>query len=162
MKIKEMTISARAKVCLLNAGYEEVSDLEDVPASSLRKIKNMSQSCVNEVMSFMIDYMKSENHEIVKSGNTPSVIDHYMKDENTPVTQVNSNISFLHRSIQTLHLSIRTIDCLHRAGIYTVEQLCSLTESNLRSISYLGFFNRKEIIRALEEDGLSLATIELH
>ena len=162
MKIKEMNISARAKACLLRAGYEEVSELKDVPVSVLGQIQNMNQSCVNEVVSFINNYMSSENYKIIESAGETDVVNFPGNDEISVVTREESNNNLLHRSIQSLDLSLRTLDCLHRAGVYTIEKLCSLSEYDLRSIYYLGYFNRREIIDALEEAGLSLRKDDLN
>lgn len=162
MKIKEMNISARAKACLLRAGYEEVSELKDVPVSALGQIRNMNQSCVNEVVSFINDYKFSESNDVIKRTGESDIVIHPTIGGVSVVTPKESNNDLLHRSIQSLHLSLRTLDCLHRAGIYTIEKLCSFSEYDLRSIYYLGYFNRREIIDALEEAGLSLRKDDLN
>lgn len=160
MKIKEMNISARAKACLLKAGYEDVSELKNVPVSMLSQIRNMNQSCVDEVVSFISNENFSDNYDIIELTGETDIISTTTNDEITLVTKGDSN-NHSHRSIQSLHLSLRTLDCLQRAGVYTIEQLCSLSEVDLRGMYYLGYFNRREIIDALENVGLSLRKDDL-
>lgn len=64
MKIKELPISARAKVCLLNAGYEEVKDLKDVPDEQLLGIRNLNMKGVAEVRMIINNYF-SENESLL-------------------------------------------------------------------------------------------------
>lgn len=44
MKIRELTISARAKTCLLAAGYEDIEELESITDEELLNIRNLN-SC---------------------------------------------------------------------------------------------------------------------
>ena len=43
MKIRELPISARAKMCLLSAGYEDIEELENIADEELLKIKNLNE-----------------------------------------------------------------------------------------------------------------------
>ncbi len=49
MKIRDMNISARAKSCLLRAGYIDSSELKELTEEQLLSVKNLNQNCVNEI-----------------------------------------------------------------------------------------------------------------
>lgn len=49
MKIRDMNISARAKSCLLRAGYLVSSEIKDLSDDDLLSIKNLNQNCVDEI-----------------------------------------------------------------------------------------------------------------
>lgn len=59
--------------------------------------------------------------------------------------------------VQQLDLSVRTMNCLRRAGITTVGELISKTEKELLSLRNFGQKSKKEIESRLSEMGLSLA-----
>ena len=49
MKIRELSISARARMCLLTAGYEDIEELRDITDEELLKIKNLNVKGVAEI-----------------------------------------------------------------------------------------------------------------
>lgn len=51
MKIQELNISARARMCLLSAGYEEIEELKDTTDEELLKIRNLNAKGVLEIRS---------------------------------------------------------------------------------------------------------------
>lgn len=63
MKIRELTISARAKMCLLSAGYEDIEDLENVTDGELLKIKNLNEKGVAEIRTAINTYFTDDDAE---------------------------------------------------------------------------------------------------
>ena len=61
-------------------------------------------------------------------------------------------------SINDMDFSVRTFNCLKRAGINTVDQIRQYTEDELAKVRNLGPGGVKEIKRKLNEMGFSLAT----
>lgn len=59
-------------------------------------------------------------------------------------------------SIEDLELSQRPSNCLRRAGITTIGELCELTEAQLRQIRNMGAKSVKEVKEALEKMGYQL------
>lgn len=49
MKIRDMSISARAKSCLLRAGYTDSTEIEDLSDDDLLAIKDMNKTCIDEI-----------------------------------------------------------------------------------------------------------------
>lgn len=58
--------------------------------------------------------------------------------------------------IEELDLSVRSYNCLKRAGINTVGELCSRTEDEMMKVRNLGRKSLEEVIEKLEALGLSL------
>ena len=64
-------------------------------------------------------------------------------------------------SIDELELSVRSYNCLKRAGINTVEELCSKTPEDMMKGRNLGRKSLEEVLAKLKELGLSLKTGEM-
>ena len=59
-------------------------------------------------------------------------------------------------SIDELELSVRSYNCLKRAGINTVEELCNKTAEDMMKVRNLGRKSLEEVLTKLKELGLSL------
>ncbi|MBQ6554742.1 MAG: DNA-directed RNA polymerase subunit alpha [Firmicutes bacterium] len=66
----------------------------------------------------------------------------------------------LELSIEELDLSVRSYNCLKRAGINTVEDLASKTEEDMMKVRNLGRKSLEEVLNKLAELGLSLSPSE--
>ena len=66
----------------------------------------------------------------------------------------------LEMSIDELELSVRSFNCLKRAGIDTVEELTSKTPDDMMKVRNLGRKSLEEVLEKLKELGLSLRTGE--
>jgi len=62
--------------------------------------------------------------------------------------------------IEDLDFSVRTYNCLKRAGINTIGDLVARTEEDMMKVRNLGKKSLEEVIQKLEELGLSLAAHE--
>jgi DNA-directed RNA polymerase subunit alpha len=62
----------------------------------------------------------------------------------------------LEMSIDELELSVRSYNCLKRAGINTVEELCNKTPEDMMKVRNLGRKSLEEVLAKLKELGLSL------
>ena len=63
-------------------------------------------------------------------------------------------------NIDELELSVRSYNCLKRAGINTVEELCSKTPDEMMKVRNLGRKSLDEVLAKLKELGLSLRSGE--
>jgi len=63
----------------------------------------------------------------------------------------------LEMNIDELELSVRSYNCLKRAGINTVEELCSKTSEDMMKVRNLGRKSLEEVLAKLNELGLSLS-----
>lgn len=66
----------------------------------------------------------------------------------------------LEMSIDELELSVRSYNCLKRAGINTVEELCSKTSDDMMKVRNLGRKSLEEVLAKLKELGLQLQPAE--
>ncbi len=66
----------------------------------------------------------------------------------------------LEMSIEDMDLSVRSFNCLKRAGIHTVEDLTKKTEDDMLKVRNLGRKSLDEVIHKLESYGLSLKNNE--
>ena len=66
----------------------------------------------------------------------------------------------LEMSIDELELSVRSYNCLKRAGINTVEELCNKTSEDMMKVRNLGRKSLEEVLTKLKELGLSLNSSE--
>lgn len=62
--------------------------------------------------------------------------------------------------IEDLDFSVRTYNCLKRAGINSIGDLVARSEEDMMKVRNLGKKSLEEVIQKLEELGLSLATVE--
>ena len=62
----------------------------------------------------------------------------------------------LEMSIDELELSVRSFNCLKRAGINTVEELTNKTSDDMMKVRNLGRKSLEEVLAKLKELGLSL------
>ena len=62
----------------------------------------------------------------------------------------------LEMTIEELELSVRSFNCLKRAGINTVEELCNRTSEDMMKVRNLGRKSLEEVLSKLKELGLSL------
>ena len=86
-----------------------------------------------------------------------------LADEDEPVedasifttSTVEDNIE-LDKQIEDLDLSVRSYNCLKRAGIHSVRQLVEFSENDLLNIRNFGVKSIEEVKDKLESMGLSL------
>ncbi|MCQ2510557.1 MAG: DNA-directed RNA polymerase subunit alpha, partial [Lachnospiraceae bacterium] len=66
----------------------------------------------------------------------------------------------LEMNIDELELSVRSYNCLKRAGINTVEELCNKTSDDMMKVRNLGRKSLEEVLAKLKELGLQLSPSE--
>ena len=72
----------------------------------------------------------------------------------------NEKEKVLEMSIDELELSVRSYNCLKRAGINTVEELCNRTSDDMMKVRNLGRKSLEEVLAKLKELGLQLQPTE--
>ena len=68
----------------------------------------------------------------------------------------NGKEKILEMTIEELDLSVRSFNCLKRAGINTVEDLINKSEEDMMKVRNLGRKSLEEVIHKLESLGLEL------
>ena len=66
----------------------------------------------------------------------------------------------LEMTIEELDLSVRSFNCLKRAGINTVQDLVNTTEEDMMKVRNLGRKSYEEVVNKLTDMGLYLAKVE--
>ena len=63
MRIRDLNISARARACLIGAGYELLEELKWVSDMELLSIKNMNESCVSEIRNAIVEFCSEDEDD---------------------------------------------------------------------------------------------------
>ena len=99
----------------------------------------------------------------ILTGHLELFIDLSEATKNTKVMiekEENKKERILEKSIEELELSVRSFNCLKRAGISTVEDLASKTESDMMKVRNLGKKSLDEVVAKLHALGLDFAPEE--
>ena len=80
------------------------------------------------------------------------------KEQGAAVSSQEAGRDELNKSIDELELSVRSYNCLKRAGINTVEDLCAKTMDDLMKVRNMGRKSLDEILNKLESMGLFLSS----
>ena len=83
-------------------------------------------------------------------------VDEPQEDESIFATGAEEDNAELDKQIEDLDLSVRSYNCLKRAGIHTVRQLVEFSENDLLNIRNFGVKSIEEVKDKLESMGLSL------
>ena len=108
---------------------------------SARDAVSYSAKILNDHLSLFIDLSED-------IGNTSTVVVK-AEDQSNKVLQM---------TIEELDLSVRSFNCLKRAGINTVEDLISKTQEDMMKVRNLGHKSLEEVINKLDTMGLALAS----
>lgn len=104
---------------------------------------SLAAKVLSEHLSLFIDLSENAKHA--------EVMVEKVDDEAQKVMEMN---------IDELELSVRSYNCLKRAGINTVEELCSKTPDEMMKVRNLGRKSLDEVLAKLKDLGLSLSTSE--
>ena len=104
---------------------------------------SLAAKVLSEHLSLFINLSEKANEVSVIVEKQPEVVDN--------VTDMN---------IDELELSVRSFNCLKRAGINTVRELCDRTPEDMMKVRNLGRKSLDEVLAKLKELGLSLNTGE--
>ena len=85
-------------------------------------------------------------------------MDTSVKEQGAAVANQEAGRDELNKSIDELELSVRSYNCLKRAGINTVEDLCAKTMDDLMKVRNMGRKSLDEILNKLESMGLFLSS----
>lgn len=165
MSLDDLNFSVRSLNSLKRAGFENLRDIEGLTYEELDKIRNLRQKDRKEIVSKLAEYgirIKSEA-ELVDEDET---LEDVLKAKDEAMAQARDeviryfeqqnieNVNIYYMPIEELEFSIRTFNCLKRAGIYSLGGLKELTEDDLGRIRNLGPKNKEEIISKLAEYGI--------
>jgi DNA-directed RNA polymerase subunit alpha len=104
---------------------------------------SLAAKVMSEHLSLFIDLSENAKHA--------EIMVEKEADESHKVMEMN---------IDELELSVRSYNCLRRAGINTVEELCNKTSDEMMKVRNLGRKSLDEVLAKLRELGLSLKSSE--
>lgn len=174
MTIRELNISARSKSCLMSAGYKEVEDLRDVSDETLSEIRNLNQACVAEIRKAIDEYFSDAEVDDIDLFDDVDLLDDADSDDDlvdgdfldifctADIGEIGDDepgskpSDVMEWDIDELELSIRSYNCLKRAGINTVRELCNKTLDDMMRVHNLGRRSLAEVLTKLNELGLKL------
>lgn len=113
-------------------------EVETNGAFSGREIVSLAAKIIEDHIKMFVDLSESFNKDIL----IPRESDNHKR--------------VLEMNIDDMDLSVRSYNCLKRAGIQTVEDLTSKTEDDMLKVRNLGRKSLDEVIAKLESYGLSL------
>ena len=138
--IEELEFSVRTYNCLKRAGIDTLAALTQCTEEDIIKVRNMGKRSLDEIVEKLaalgLRLLDSYNalHECSGESKTDKV---------------------LQLTIEELDLSVRSYNCLKRAGINTVKDLSEKTYEQMLEIRNLGRKASEEVLFKLEELGLS-------
>ena len=106
--------------------------------TSAKEITSLAAKIMNDHIKLFVD--------LVENMGAQTILVHEDPDRPTP----------LNMSVEDLDLSVRSYNCLKRANIHTVEDLTKRTEDDMLKVRNLGRKSLEEVVKKLEELGLSL------
>lgn len=105
------------------------------------------QEAIGIASRMMIDHL-----EVMVELSQLAINDSFMSEQ-----QYTQNAQILELPIEDLDLSVRSYNCLKRAGINSVDELTQKSEEDMMKVRNLGKKSLKEVKQRLEDLGLSLA-----
>lgn len=135
--------------CVYNVEKTRVGDNVDFEKLEIEVWTNDSITPSNAVSlsaQFLVNHLTvvSGLNEVISSND-------FMHEPETPVINKTKE-----KRIEELDLSIRSQNCLKRAGIYTLGELAQKTEEEMMRVRNLGRKSLKEIMQKLRENGFEL------
>ena len=123
--IEDLELSVRSFNCLKRSNIATVGDLVNKSEDDMMKVKNLGKKSLDEVIAKLHELGLDLKEE---TKNTQVMIE---KEEN-------KKEKVLEMSIEELELSVRSFNCLKRAGIATVEDLTNKSETDMLKVRNLG------------------------
>lgn len=135
--------------CVYNVEKTRVGDNVDFDKLELEVWSNDSITPVDSVSlasQFLVNHFNvlSDLNEIIAQND-------FMHEPETPVVNKTRE-----KKIEELDLSVRSYNCLKRAGINTVGELAQKTEEEMMRVRNLGRKSLKEVMQKLRENGFEL------
>lgn len=117
-----------------------------------REMSVTLEEAENHINAWWLSYKQYDGRR-VDHGVHANMYFYWKGEEDGPVEEAPEQTS---GSIEELELSVRAYNCLMRAGITTIADLCSKTPLELKVIRNMGTKSETEIVEKLRDRGLSL------
>jgi DNA-directed RNA polymerase alpha subunit len=141
-------LSVRTRNCLGRAGIITLGELIQYERKDLMYIRNFGIKCLSEIEELLSDKSLSLLQQIEKEKQTLTKT----KPSNEAL---NIRIAYVNDVCYTW-VSVRTINCLRRAGIKTIGDLLKFREKDLMYLRNFGVTCLNEVVKLLDEFNLKL------
>ena len=123
----------------------------------LSQMESLEIESRNEIVTSIENVDNTEYHEMDMAFIKPSKPFGVKYQADAHIKQERADAKILSLSISDLEFTVRTYNCLKRAGILTVGDIIKRTRSEISRVRNLGRNGQDEVIRKLKELGLTLA-----
>lgn len=137
----------RVKYDVEKTRHEEFADLDKL----IIELETNGSVTPKEAMGIAAKMMINHLEVVVELSEKAKEEDYMVERESEQSSQT------LEMQIEDLDLSVRSYNCLKRAGIHTVQELTQKTEEDMMKVRNLGKKSLKEVKQKLEDLGHSLA-----
>lgn len=150
--VTDFELSVRTRNALRKMSIRTLGDLLNVSEAELRSFKNFGDASLDEIKAMLaqkgLQLGQSKEQQQAK------------QQVYNQLKQESGNEEVFHRSVNELDLSVRARKALSLLGIETIGDLVMKTEAELMGVKNFGMTSLVEIKEKLEEQGLSLRSME--
>ena len=141
INIDDLDLTVRSYNCLKRAGINTVGDLRRKTSDDMLKVRNLGRRSLEEIIS----KMRELEIWFAPNGKTDSIFEELdVQAERKQIRQIPPHDAD-DEYINSLDLSVRSVNCLMRAGIRTVRDLREKTSEDMMKVRNLGRKNLQEI-----------------
>ena len=182
--IDELDFSVRSYNCLRRTGINTLKDLYGITYDDLDKIRGINKKSIEEIISKLAEYgirlegqpelttgeakettrVEEETLEDVQNAKAAAIAEAREKAMRDFEQKIKEPLDDM--TVEEMDFSVRSFNCLKRAGIHTLGDLRRLTDEDLYRIRNLGRKGKEEVLSKLEvynvkiESGTELTTDE--
>ena len=150
MNIKDMNISARAKSCLLNAGYKDIEDIKDITESDLSQIHNVSDKVKVEILQAVEDYFINIESDV-------TIIDESVDDEQRCFEFPSSQYELLQTPIHRIFKQRRSWGFFAKEHINVLREFCAYSKEELQDSKHgIVGYDVDDVVNILNDLSLEL------
>ncbi|MFW5682956.1 MAG: DNA-directed RNA polymerase subunit alpha C-terminal domain-containing protein [Phycisphaeraceae bacterium] len=150
--VTDFELSVRTRNALRKMSIRTLGDLLNVSEAELRSFKNFGDASLDEIKAMLaqkgLQLGQSKEQQQAK------------QQVYNQLKQESGDEEVFHRSVNELDLSVRARKALSLLGIETIGDLVMKTEAELMGVKNFGMTSLVEIKEKLEEQGLSLRSME--
>ena len=140
----------RVNLTVENTRVGQITDYDKLTLDVWTRGTLTPQEAVSLAAKVLVEHLKLFV-DLTETAKTAEVMIEHEDNEKEKVLEMN---------IDELELSVRSYNCLKRAGINTVEELCNKTSEDMMKVRNLGRKSLEEVLAKLKELGLSLKPSE--
>ena len=158
----DVGFSYRTSKLLKDSGILNVGDLSNLTSEKLQEIPSLGNVEFEEIvrkldgMGYSLDDYSEDEYSSVDEFIQDKTCDFTYEEKYEDIMELKTDKKVLEVIIEQLDFSVRTYNCLKRAGINTVEDMLQCSESDMMKVRNMGRRSLEEIKRELKSLGLEL------